>query len=499
MKATLENAKTEGEVLGSILVSDVAIERVVEVGLKVEDLYSDRHRLILSAALRLRQRGEPVDQLTVEAELERAGELDAAGGANVLDQLAAQVASPGNVAVHARRLQELSRQRRVRTLLEESQRILDTGATLNGSVPVLVEALLEVQVDRRAGVELLDFDGLSKLTPPSWLVRGHVVERGFNVLYGAPNAGKSFVALDWSLSIATGRPWLDCPVSQGPVVYIAAEGAHGLRNRVEAWRSFNGVDKLDRFWVWPAAVNLYVGDTGALESHLNRLPEEPVLLVVDTLARSFAGGHENETDAMTAFVDHVDQLRRRYDAAALIVHHPKKGTDELRGNGALEGAADCVRLLKVDGSTRRLVDRKTKDWRHSDEVGMALETFESSAILRPRTVQEASGQLERDAQDLLATVRATFRTVWASTADVRQVSDLGRTRFYEALRWLVDAEKLEVRQAGAQRKEYRVLEAEATVRDRSQPCAETSANRPSVTASLKEADGGQAPDKEVEA
>ena len=495
--ATLEDGVAEEQVLGALMVSEPAVERVREVGLRVEDFYLDRNRLVYAAVLRLQDAGEPVDQLTVKAELERNGELDAAGGANRLDLLAGQVVAPANVKSHAGRVAELSHQRRVREAVAKVDQRLKVGAALRGEVSELAETLLDLRVNLHDTVELLDLDGLRSLSPPTWLVRDHVVAGGLNLLYGKPGAGKSFVALDWALSVATGEPWLGNKVESGAVVYVAAEGAAGLRNRALAWLEFHGVEELDRFWVVPRPVNFHMGDTAELESKLNRLPEAPALLVIDTVARCFAGGDENDTGDMTKFVDHVDRVRRRYGAAALLVHHPRKNSDEPRGNSALDGAVDTSRLLKVDGKTRTLTARKTKDWLDPDRVDFALETLERSAVIRPRTVRDSSGRSDSETEQILATVRGRFRTVWVPSAELREASGIGRTAFYDGVKRLIDSEKLEVRRVGAQRREYRLIEDEPTVQNRPEPSARTADNRPTVRRSLRGADGGQSPDGEV--
>ena len=68
---------------------------------------------------------------------------------------------------------------------------------------------------------------MADLPPPEWLIEGLVPQDGLVVLYGEPRAGKSFVALDWGLSVATGVPWLGHEVRSGEVVYIYAEGTRG--------------------------------------------------------------------------------------------------------------------------------------------------------------------------------------------------------------------------------------------------------------------------------
>jgi hypothetical protein len=68
----------------------------------------------------------------------------------------------------------------------------------------------------------------------------------------------------------------------------------------------------------------------------------PVLIVVDTVARSFAGGDENPTPDMTKFAAALDQFRERYACTILLVHHTGH-TDKkrARGNMSLTGALDA--------------------------------------------------------------------------------------------------------------------------------------------------------------
>src|SRR6185312_13585182 len=66
---------------------------------------------------------------------------------------------------------------------------------------------------------------------PKWLVRHILPVPGLTLLYGPSGQGKSFVALDWALSVASKTPWLDTyPVDvSGTAVYIACEGTGGLK------------------------------------------------------------------------------------------------------------------------------------------------------------------------------------------------------------------------------------------------------------------------------
>src|SRR5262249_46295895 len=85
-------------------------------------------------------------------------------------------------------------------------------------------------------LRLLTLADLDNLPDPEWLVDGLVGQNALVVLFGPPGVGKSFLALDLALSIATGRPWLGRKTTQGGVVYVYAEGTSELKHRAAAWR-----------------------------------------------------------------------------------------------------------------------------------------------------------------------------------------------------------------------------------------------------------------------
>jgi len=67
------------------------------------------------------------------------------------------------------------------------------------------------------------------------------------VVYGDSGSGKSFFVFDMLGAIARGVEWRGKKVAKGRAVYIAAEGAGGCRNRLQAYCEHHGVepDELD--------------------------------------------------------------------------------------------------------------------------------------------------------------------------------------------------------------------------------------------------------------
>jgi AAA domain len=62
--------------------------------------------------------------------------------------------------------------------------------------------------------------------PPAvdWLIEDYLERDTVTQLFGDPGSGKSFIALDMALSIATGQEWHGHATKSGPVFYIAGEG-----------------------------------------------------------------------------------------------------------------------------------------------------------------------------------------------------------------------------------------------------------------------------------
>jgi len=87
---------------------------------------------------------------------------------------------------------------------------------------------------------MLTVDELLALPDPEWLIVGLLVENSLAVLYGPFRSYKSFVAVDWALSLATGIDWCGHQVSQCDVLYILGEGVPGTKLRVVAWLQHHG-------------------------------------------------------------------------------------------------------------------------------------------------------------------------------------------------------------------------------------------------------------------
>jgi hypothetical protein len=200
---------------------------------------------------------------------------------------------------------------------------------------------------------LLTLDGLGALPPIEPLPGTPLVARQLQVLYGLGGCKKTFTALAWSCALVAAGHF---------VVYIAAEGAQGAEARIKAWMQAHGVDELPTLRVMPATVNLHDRKSVSnwLEAMEVQLPDLPVLVVVDTLARNFLGGAENNPKDMGEFIEGCETIRRALECAVLVVHHTNEEGVKERGTKALRFASFAMlKLVSADGSmvARLEVDR----------------------------------------------------------------------------------------------------------------------------------------------
>jgi RecA-family ATPase len=143
---------------------------------------------------------------------------------------------------------------------------------------------------------------LASLPRPEWLLPDLIAAGSLCVLYGAPEAGKSFLAMDLALSIATGTPGIAEPRATGPVVYIAGEGSSGLYNRLQAWEQKHAASASDIYFVLEPVNMRDPNAVNNLIAAVRQLAPNPKLIVIDTMARCMFDGDENSAKDVGGFI-----------------------------------------------------------------------------------------------------------------------------------------------------------------------------------------------------
>lgn len=225
-----------------------------------------------------------------------------------------------------------------------------------------------IEHDERATADLEEFWRVDELLP----------FEGMGVLYGPPGCGKTFLALDLGLSVATGRQWMDQAVEQCAVVYVASEGGRrAARNRIVGWQYETGVFDTPAFEC--ASANFALPASAApLIAAIKDRGVMPGLVIVDTLNQNFGGGDENSAQDMGQFVTQVKKIQRDLGCFVLVLHHSGKDASRgARGHSTLLGAVDFEATIETgnsaDGTTTRSFKvTKNRDGLSGHAIGFRL-------------------------------------------------------------------------------------------------------------------------------
>ena len=219
------------------------------------------------------------------------------------------------------------------------------------------------------------------VTKQHYLIKHWLPFEGTGVLVGPSNTGKTFLALDMAMSVASGADWHGHKVRQGAVLYLATEGSFSFKNRMAALKDDRGLTDDVPLIARADMVNLLdqeadLAELAALADEIKEQHGPLRMIVVDTLARAMAGGNENAPDDMGKLLNNVEALRQGTDAFVLLIHHT--GKDEAkgaRGHSSLKGAADTILLLsKRDDDLLELKSDKQRDMAPSRPKAFRLKT-----------------------------------------------------------------------------------------------------------------------------
>jgi hypothetical protein len=368
----------EVQVLGAMLQSRDATATAIGL-LATDDFDRGTHRLVWTAIVDLHTAGQPVDPVTVTDRIVADGHGPDIAHGSLIFELSASVPHAMSVAHHAGIVARHAERRRQRQLAHA----LGLRADDPQVDPIDTEVWLAAQIDRETGrrrtIPLLVGEEIDQLPDPRWLIDDYLPQ-GLSVIYGRPGSAKSFLAMAWACSIASGSRWHGRPAIHAPVVYVVAEGANGAKRRRRAWMASTHTVRLDHLaWVPTAVDPANPADASALARHVEKLGAG--LVVFDTLARCMTG-EENSTEAMGAFVAGCDRLRERTGTSVLVVHHSDKHDTSLRGNSSLEGAADGIVHMRSNADrTKTLRVEKAKEAEPPHPIDVELRQFGESAVL----------------------------------------------------------------------------------------------------------------------
>lgn len=259
--------------------------------------------------------------------------------------------------------------------------------------------------------------------PPKWAVPDLVPE-GLTIMAGKPKTGKSWLALDFCVSVAAGTHALgNVKCDGGYVLYLALEDTlRRLQGRLRA--VLQGA---------PAPRDLQIAtewgrsDKGGLidlQSWL-RVHRDARLIVIDTLQKMRgarprdAGIYEDDYKSIADFKKLADE----FTVPLMLVHHQNKGSNEdpllsVSGTAGITGSADTVLVLQrepndpnailyvrgrdvneaevaiqFDNETGKWLKLgKAQDWRITEERRGIVKVLMDGAHMTPKEIAMALGR-----------------------------------------------------------------------------------------------------------
>lgn len=191
----------------------------------------------------------------------------------------------------------------------------------------------------------------TEIKPPVFVVED-LVPQGLVLLVAPSKAGKSWLALDMSISIASGTTFLGRKTNSGAVLYLAYEDSlFRLKDRQS--KILNGRTAPDNLYLTTAdtAADLDHGLIQQLQDFIEEKPDTK-MIVIDVFQR--ARSLSNSRNAYAK--DYLDTAKLKSFADAnnlvvLLIHHTSKRTDDndpfasVNGTTGIMGCSDAIFML----------------------------------------------------------------------------------------------------------------------------------------------------------
>jgi replicative DNA helicase len=382
--------EAERSVLGAILLENNALHQAQQL-LADDDFYRDDHRRIFRAMGQLSERSAVIDLVTVKDELERRGELQAAGGVSYISSLVDGVPKSANIEHYARIVKEKAT---LRGLISSAHQIISSAMTAEDETGDILDAaersILRIAENRlRTGFVPLrqvadeSLKVIERLSERRELVTGLAtglerfdeltsgLQRGdLVVVAGRPSMGKTALALNISQHAAVkdhrkvGVFSLEMTKEQLFLRLLCAQAkvdAHRLRTGTLSKADWT---KLTLAFAQLAEAQIFIDDTAALgilemraKARRLKLERGLDLVVVDylQLVRGRAR-YENRTQEISDISRSLKALAKELDVPLIAIsqlsrapetrggdHRPQ--LSDLRESGAIEQDADLVTFI----------------------------------------------------------------------------------------------------------------------------------------------------------
>jgi replicative DNA helicase len=388
-KSLPHNGEAEISILASILIDKEAFIDVVGI-ISSDSFYDQKHRKIFSAMLSLYERSEPIDLVTLTAQLKKDGNLKEAGSKEYLATLMESIATAGNIGHYAHILSELASKRRLIALSSEVSEKAYEETTDVKQLLDKTESELYMMSQKQMKTNFVpikdaladSFDRIDELHQKGDGLRG--IPTGFSsidaklaglqasnmvVLAARPGQGKTAFCLNVAQYLTV--------VKKIPIGFFSLEMSKEelvdrlliAQSDIEAWRMKTGkltdedLTKLSEGMGTLTDAPLYVDDTPAISilemrTKARRLQHEhkAQLFIVDYIQLIDSGRkYDNRVQEVSYVSQAVKNLARELKVPIIAVSQLSRAVEhrgekrpqlaDLRESGAIEQDADVVCFL----------------------------------------------------------------------------------------------------------------------------------------------------------
>jgi replicative DNA helicase len=388
-----QNIEAEQAVLGAIFLDSAALTLASEV-LVPEDFYRASHQKIFHAMLKIADKGEPVDLVTVTAELADAKMLEEVGGVSYLSELANSVPTAANVEYYARIVEEKSILRR---LIRTATSIAQEGYTREDEVDDLLneaeKKIMEVSQRKNTGafqnikdILVQTYDNIEMLHNrkgevtgiPTGFIELDRMTAGFQrsdliIVAARPSVGKTAFALNIAQNVATKTNEnvaifsLEMSAQQLVMRMLCAEGNINAQNLRTGKLTPEDWGKLTMAMGSLSNAGIYIDDTpgirvSEIRAKCRRLKQESGLgmVLIDYLQLIQGSGRnrENRQQEVSEISRSLKALARELEVPVIALSQLSRSVEQrqdkrpmmsdIRESGSIEQDADIVAFLYRD-------------------------------------------------------------------------------------------------------------------------------------------------------
>lgn len=401
-----QNIEAEKGLIGSVLLDKESINKVVDF-LKPEDFYSRAHQLIFEGAMKLFEKREPIDILSLSNCLGESGHLETIGGVGYLTSLVNSVPTAAHINHYGKIVQ---RKKVLRDMIDTAHHIIGLGYQEDEDVDVLLDqaeqklfAISQRSIQQsfvHIGPALHEaFDRMDQLHKGDGQLRG--VPTGFTdldnmiagfqksdlIILGArPSLGKSTLAMDIARNVAKST---ELPVgvftlemSKDQVIdrLIAAEAGISLwklrTGRLSSEGEGNDFEKIQVALDSLARANIFIDDASSptvlqIRAMARRLQAEKGLglIIVDYLQLIQPNrNYDSPVQQITEISRNLKGLARELNIPVLALSQLSRNAEsrpdqrpklsDLRDSGSLEQDADLVMFIYREDRVKRDSEKK---------------------------------------------------------------------------------------------------------------------------------------------